>query len=290
MNARMTIDPRSVDWNNVVASSYRISQTFRYEYPEPITHLRHRLVISPRERHGDQRRVSHDVIIRPDVPARLQTDAFGNDVVAVHADRVDRHISFTLDCVVTRDRRSGAHLVDDSHADQPAYRERRRLTTPDAALADTAADLRRAYGDAHERAHAISAFVHDAMVYTKDETDVFTTAAQAFATRRGVCQDYAHVAISIARASGLAARYVSGHLLGEGATHAWFEIFVPDGLTTRVIALDPTHGCGVDLRYVVIAVGRDYDDVAPTSGIFTGRAGGKLSAEQRVDLTNVTAA
>ena len=290
MNDIATIDPRTVDWTNVVASSYRITQTFRYDYAEPITHLRHRLVVSPRERHGDQRRVSHDVRVSPDLPTRLQTDVFGNDIVALHADRVDRHIAFTLDCLVTRDRRTGVHVVDDSHAEQPAYRERRRLTHADAALADAGADLRRRHADAHERAHAISDFVYGAMTYTKDATDVFTTAAQAFAARRGVCQDYAHVMIAIARASGLTARYVSGHLLGEGATHAWVEIFVPQGLATRVVALDPTHGCGVDLRYVVIAVGRDYEDVAPTSGIYTGRAAGTLSAEQRVDVTRVIAA
>jgi transglutaminase-like putative cysteine protease len=107
--------------------------------------------------------------------------------------------------------------------------------------------------------------------------------------RRGVCQDYAHIAIALSRECGLPARYVSGHLLGEGATHAWVEFLVPAGRDReRVVSLDPTNACATNLRYVVVAVGRDYDDVAPTSGVFFGKTKSKIDSRQSVRVTDIT--
>jgi len=107
--------------------------------------------------------------------------------------------------------------------------------------------------------------------------------------RRGVCQDYAHIAIALSRVCGLPARYVSGHLLGEGATHAWVEFLVPTGSgRRRVISLDPTNDCATNLRYIVVAVGRDYDDVAPTSGCYVGKGPGAINSRQSVRITDVT--
>lgn len=80
---------------------------------------------------------------------------------------------------------------------------------------------------------------------------------------------------------------MSGHLLGEGGTHAWIEILVPAGSGARVLAYDPTHGSVVDLRYVIVAVGRDYADVAPTSGVFTAPYNGELTATKTVTVTQV---
>ena len=65
------------------------------------------------------------------------------------------------------------------------------------------------------------------MAYTHGVTGVRTTAAEAFALRRGVCQDYAHIMLALCRLCDLPARYVSGHLLGEGGTHAWVDVLLP---------------------------------------------------------------
>ncbi len=154
---------------------------------------------------------------------------------------------------------------------------------------EAAAELRSLHPNQHELAVEIVHFVHAHMTYTKGVTDVFTTAATAFAQARGVCQDYAHVAISIARAAGLSARYVSGHLLGEGATHAWVEFLVADRKHgPLVLSYDPTYCKETDFRYIVVAIGRDYDDVPPTSGVFTGPKSGKLHGQQSVRLVEVT--
>jgi transglutaminase-like putative cysteine protease len=284
------IVPETLDWSAIVAATYRIDQSIRYDYASPISRLRHKLVISPRAAHGNQRRLSHDLYVSPDTPARASSDAFGNDVVSLDVPHVERSIAFALTSDVLRDLRLGEHLAAaDALAGLSGVCLRRRLIRPDEALQDIAADLRARHPNAEELAHAISAFVHREMIYTKCVTDVFTTGAVAFSMRRGVCQDYAHIAIALSRVCGLGARYVSGHLIGEGATHAWVEFLVPAGRDrVRVISLDPTNGCATNLRYIVVAVGRDYDDVAPTSGVFVGDCSGAIDSRQSVRITGVT--
>jgi transglutaminase-like putative cysteine protease len=111
------------------------------------------------------------------------------------------------------------------------------------------------------------------MAYEWGITGVHTTAAEAVAGGIGVCQDYAHVMIAACRAVGLPARYVSGHLLGEGGSHAWVEVLrrEPGRKGSWVVeAWDPTHDRPAERGYITVAVGRDYADVAPMSGCYDG--------------------
>jgi transglutaminase-like putative cysteine protease len=291
MSGESFIDHRRLDFNAVIAVTYEVEQSFCYEYETPIRDLRHRLVVVPRDEHGDQRRISQQLSVTPDARARADRDAFGNDIVDFTVSHVERSIRFALNSRVVRDRRLGPHRVDPTQLADPALRGIRRLIRLDAALRDAGAGIRALYPRPAERAEAIVRFVHREMIYTKAVTDIFTTASVAFSMRRGVCQDYAHVAIALARACGLTARYVSGHLLGEGATHAWVEFLIPHPSgEVHVAAFDPTTGRATDWRYVVVAVGRDYEDVAPSSGVFTGEPTGRLGALQIVRVTAVTLA
>ena len=111
-----------------------------------------------------------------------------------------------------------------------------------------------------------------------------TTAAEALAVGRGVCQDFAHVMLALCHLLGLPARYVSGHLLGRGGTHAWVEVIVPRAGHAEAIAFDPCHGRRTDGGYVTVATGRDYSDVAPTSGSYVGASPGRLTADRRVGV------
>ncbi len=104
---------------------------------------------------------------------------------------------------------------------------------------------------------------------------------------RGVCQDYPHVMLALCHAAHLLARYVSGHLVGEGGSHAWVEVIIQDqspaGPARSVaVAFDPTHNRRAGRGYVTVAVGRDYCDVAPTSGTFEGAGPGTLSVHKRL--------
>ena len=109
----------------------------------------------------------------------------------------------------------------------------------------------------------------------------------ALAGGKGVCQDYAHVMLSLCRVVGVPARYVSGHLVGEGGSHAWVEVVVSDALArgtsrTVAVAFDPTHNRRAGQGYFTVAIGRDYNHVAPTSGTFEGKDPGVLSALKRL--------
>ena len=163
----------------------------------------------------------------------------------------------------------------------PRHLRPTRLTRPDAALRALAAELRsRTAGDA-DFAEAGCARVHAELDFAFDATSVATTAAEAYAAGRGVCQDFAHVLLALCRAAGVPARYVSGHLLGQpGGSHAWVEVLVRDGSGARALAVDPTNGCRAGRRHLPVAVGRDYADVAPTSGVYSGTARGRLTGDQ----------
>jgi transglutaminase-like putative cysteine protease len=159
------------------------------------------------------------------------------------------------------------------------------LTAPDAAIHDAARSLG-PVRDVLETADAISDLIRSSFEYAHGATSVRTTAAAAWQLRRGVCQDMAHVMIAMCASVGICARYVSGHLLGEGASHAWAEVFDP--ARQRVVAIDPTHRRRTDLRYITTATGRDYFDVAPTSGTYTGRqSGGSLRVDKAVRLIDL---
>ncbi|MGH9190800.1 MAG: transglutaminase family protein [Acidimicrobiales bacterium] len=126
-----------------------------------------------------------------------------------------------------------------------------------------------------EAVAAAMAWVGDRLRYERGTTDVTTTAADALRLGVGVCQDYAHLALSALRGLGIPARYVSGYLhpdpdaevgaVVEGQSHAWVEAWLGTWL-----GLDPTHGGGVGERHVVVARGRDYADVLPLKGVYHG--------------------
>jgi len=284
-DALLTLDVASVRWDDVVEATYVVQQRFRYDYPGPVADLQHRLMVVPRERHGAQQRIATRLDVTPHAVAHDAHDAFGNPVATFFARRVDGSIEFAHRSIVTRTR--GDHRALASELDDGRLLTQTTLTAADAVLRDAATMLRARHPEARDRAEAICAFVFEQMHYVTGSTDVETTAAAAFSRRTGVCQDYAHVALALARHGGLVARYVSGHLLGEGGTHAWIEIVLRGDDGAVVLAYDPTHGRRVDMRYIAIAVGRDYADVAPTSGVFTAPYNGELTASKRVWATSV---
>ncbi|MDD3252152.1 MAG: transglutaminase family protein [Lachnospiraceae bacterium] len=110
--------------------------------------------------------------------------------------------------------------------------------------------------------------LHGRFLYVPGVTSVRTTAAEAFAGGCGVCQDYAHIFISLCRLGGIPARYVAGLVPGEGATHAWAEVW--DQGAWR--GYDPTHNALVDETYIKLTHGRDFVDGTVDKGCFLGYA------------------
>jgi len=282
------IDPASVDWTRARRASYQLKQTFRYEYPAPVLNLNHRLVVVPPERFGGQRRLSHNVSVILD-GARIEnrSDRFGNVVYDVFAPRVPGVVEFIAEVAV--ERAATPNRLTDGWLGDRYLLEPSRLTEADDSISRAADDLIEQAEWGLSLADRINDWVYQSMTYRHGVTGVRTTAAEALALGAGVCQDYAHVMLAMCRACRLPSRYVSGHLLGQGGTHAWVEVVLPtdDGTGDAIAhAFDPTHASRGGLGYVTVAVGADYSDVAPTSGTFSGLRG-TLTATKRVTLTEI---
>jgi len=280
------------DWARVSRTTYSIRQHLHYQYPVPIRDLRQRLILVPPLSHGDQKRLGWGVeascpAIRSDF-----RDRFGNVVVDLVVDTVPCEIEFDPWPVVERRAGAGPHRLaarTNAHALAKMARPS-TLTMPDDALRQATHELVGAGSGGLALGERICHWVHRAMAYRHDVTSIRTTAAQALALGAGVCQDYAHIALTICRLAGVPARYVSGHLLGEGGSHAWIEVMVEDPDSSScwlAVALDPTHDCRAGLNYLTIATGRDYRDVAPTSGSYRSAEAGSLAVRKHACLVEV---
>jgi len=254
-----------------------LHQRFRYDYSSPVRELEHRLMVLPPAVQGDQVRVLHRLEVHGAEARVVESfDRFGNVVVDVRAALVTDHVEFEIR--VEADRLSGVLPTALGVAEHRRFSAPSPLTSPDPALRAAAADLGASGDRGLELADRINGWTHTAMGYRHGVTGVRTTAAEALALGLGVCQDYAHVMLTLCRLSGLSARYVSGHLQGEGGSHAWVEVLVPSG----AVAFDPTNGRRAGSNYLTIAVGRDYADVAPTCGTFRGTGCGVLTTSKEL--------
>lgn len=143
--------------------------------------------------------------------------------------------------------------------------------------------------DVQQAVELIMAFVKNGFTYCLGATLVETRVEEVFRERNGVCQDFAHVMISLCRAIGIPTRYISGYFWveeGEGGTgddntasHAWVESYLPG---IGWVGYDPTHNRRVDENYVKVAVGRDYFDVRPLSGSYRGKSAAVMDVAVQV--------
>ena len=138
--------------------------------------------------------------------------------------------------------------------------------------------------------------IYGAFDYDPGVTEADSPIDLALEAGRGVCQDFAHIMIAVARSWGLPARYVSGYMFNDrahgdrsdpDATHAWAEVFLP---TLRWVGFDPTNNMLTGERHVTVAVGRDYADVPPSRGVFKGDAESQLAVGVSVRRARTTIA
>jgi len=263
-----------------------------YDYATPAREIVTRLRLFPPAHRGPQRLLSCDLDVWPHPSHTRQfADEFGNGVVELFHEAPTDTLRITAKLVTEhrgRDPRSfsrgrlgalhgvpaagvGSFRVPSVLADHSVEADQVAREVAPAALTDI------------ERVERIGAWVYRSMRFQKGVTNISTTASAALAGRAGVCQDFAHVMLGICRAAGLPARYVSGFVPGEGYMHAWVEALVreqPDG-GAYWLAFDPTQNRAADGRYLAVAVGRDYRDIAPLSGTFVGSAPGRLETWTR---------
>lgn len=152
-------------------------------------------------------------------------------------------------------------------------------------------DLVEPKGDPLSALRQLNSTICDAFQYSPGVTDASSPIDVALSERRGVCQDFAHIMIAVARHWGIPARYISGYLChrprssnrsGNDATHAWLEAYMP---SLGWVGFDPTNDILAGERHIRAAVGRDYSDVPPTRGTFKGGAESELAISVLVEPT-----
>lgn len=286
---------------------YDVGLRIRYTYQAPAAGGRHVLYMTPADVEG-QRPITSLLEIKPKPDERIaRTDFFGNTLVEVafrapHAEiefrlksRVERKVAAVqadtsapldaLDAEIAAIRSLAGASPHHFLADSPRVKSRpefgayaREQITPEIT---TTLEAIVAIGNAIDRD----------MTFESGSTNVDTPPEEAFARRRGVCQDFSHIMIGCLRGVGIPAGYVSGFLRtnpppgqqrleGSDAMHAWVRAWV--GGQMGWVEYDPTNGMHVREQHIVVAYGRDYSDVAPVRGVV--RTSGSQASSQAVDV------
>jgi transglutaminase-like putative cysteine protease len=229
------------------------------------------------------------VLFRSDRDCRLiaAEDAFGNIVHRFTVDGPLDQLTTMVEGDVTTFDTAGVVAGAPERFPPQLYLRETPLTAPGAGILDFVRAAYRGDGGSLAGLHRLLLAIYEKMTFDTDATHAATTAAEAFAQGRGVCQDFAHLFIACARAAGAPARYVSGYYLRsdgdeQAAGHAWAEAYV-EGLGW--VGFDPAHGVSPGERHVRVAVALDYLSAAPIRGARTGGAGETMEVRLRVAPT-----
>lgn len=288
---------------------YRVRHETAYDYSNEVVHAHHLLHLTPRDS-PHQTCTAYSLTIDP-APTTQQpaTDGFGNPVVRLEFDRPHSRLSVIAEMnVEVCDRSSEASLQNepwervrnrlayvgrppsDERLDASCYRCESPHVRIKQAFTEYGADCFTTRRPIVAAVEALMMKIYKDMTYTPGATDVGTPLLQVLETRRGVCQDYAHLMIACVRSRGLAARYVSGYLrttpregsarlVGADASHAWVSVWCPP---IGWIEFDPTNGIRAGLDHIALAWGRDFGDVSPLRGVIVG--GGRHTLNVRVTV------
>lgn len=277
---------------------YDLSLHMGYRYDVPASGSHHILRVLPLSLPGRQRLVAGAVTIepKPDETTRF-TDFFGHPATTIALRSPHQRLDIRMQARVIIDAQP--IQADFSPTLEGLAEELTALWSLDAGsphhflgpsprLGDVAtiAGYARAGLDAdrtvRQIAEGLCARIHADFSYDPDATTVDTSPKDAFALKRGVCQDFAHVMIVALRSLGIPAGYVSGFLRtipppgqprleGADAMHAWVRVWC--GKSTGWIELDPTNDIAAGSDHIVVAFGRDYSDVAPVIGVLKSYGG-----------------
>ncbi len=271
---------------------FEITHTTRYKYGHPAAEAYGEARLRPPDS-PSQTVVNHRLTIDPDVKASGYTDHFGNHVDFYSLPFRHRHLVIVNQATVrthpaerpaeSLDLRVGdaRQILGSAMPDIFEYLQPTRVVPigRDALVwANKYLGSRASIGEGLQR---LNEAIHTEFKYQSGSTENSTPLAAIWKSKTGVCQDFAHIMLSIVRTAGLPARYVCGYietdpprsgarLTGAVATHAWIETLVPG---MRWVALDPTNRQWVGERHVAVSVGRDYTDATPLRGTFKGSGG-----------------
>ena len=282
---------------------YDVRQTTTCAYASPVAHARHVLRLTPIHRDGQRVQVASLQIVPEPRHRREGQDFFGNRLTWVDIEEPHKTLTVKLSARVTVDAaiepaasttppwdavREEASASSDIGPLSPVhFLFPSRMISLDPEIRDYTRASFPAGRPVFDAALELMRRLKADITYEIGATTVTTTPPMSFALRRGVCQDFAHIMISGLRGIGLPAAYVSGYLRsaprtdptrlqGADAMHAWVLVWC--GSQTGWVGLDPTNTIVASDEHVVLAIGRDYTDVAPMDGVIVGSGG------QRIDV------
>ena len=258
----------------------RISHESIYRYEAPVAGVIQTLRLTPRN-HDGQYVVSWRIDISEDCRLDHHEDAFGNITHTFTAEGNFTELGVTVDGEVETQDTNGIVRGAIERFPPSLFLRETALTRPDTAIVAFAREARAATdSDTLALLHRMTERLHREIVFDTDPTHTATTAAEAFALRRGVCQDLSHVFISAARSLEIPARYVGGYfhradgVVQQEAGHAWAEAFVPD---IGWVGFDPANGISPTDQHVRVAVGLDFLGASPVRGARKGGGSEALS-------------
>lgn len=277
---------------------FEIRHTTDYRYEHPASEACVEARLTPPEL-PSQRILAHEIVFEPAAPVSSYGDYFGNRTVFYSM--VRRHGQLTVTNRLTVETSAPgwpdeameltvgeARQIFSSMATDVFDYVRPTGAVPNGGeSARWARRLLRSDVALREAIERLNAEIHRGFKYRKGATDNCTPLAAIWKARAGVCQDFAHVMLSILRTAGLPARYVCGYvetdppkdarrLVGSVATHAWVEVMVPGRVW---VALDPTNNQWCGQRHVAVSCGRDFADATPLRGTFKGSGGQNMSVK-----------
>ena len=279
---------------------YNIEHISRYEYSSTVRHSVMSLCLKPRA-DTCQKLLRFGITTNPVAPVSEVEDCFGNTVHVMNIHREHSSLEIVVQSTVETERPAPLlrTLSTGSWSEIRSWRNSFELwdftqpsamARPSPSLAAFVDRLGLSQGsDPLESLLRLSDAVHGSFRYMPGSTDAASPIEHILESGEGVCQDYAHVMIAIARSWGVPARYVSGYVLlrlgtdglrREAATHAWVECMLP---SLGWVGFDPTNEGVVDERYVRVGIGRDYKDVSPTRGVLKGVAASTLRVAVRME-------
>jgi transglutaminase-like putative cysteine protease len=256
-----------------------------YRYQQPANAVIQTLRLTPRN-HDGQYVTGWRIDVSENCQLDQHEDAFGNITHVFRAEGPFSELRVSVDGEVETQDTSGVVRGAIERFPPSLFLRETELTRADPAIVEFAGHARLNAGrDTLSVVHRLLEILAAEIVYDTDPTHPATTAAEAFALKRGVCQDITHIFISAARHLGIPARYVGGHfhrndgVTDQEAGHAWAEVFVPN---LGWVAFDAANGiCATD-AHVRVAVGLDYLGAAPVRGSRSGGGGETLSVAVRV--------
>jgi transglutaminase-like putative cysteine protease len=263
----------------------RIAHTTTYRYQPPATGVIQILRMTPGS-HDGQYVAEWQIDLSTDSRLDMHQDAFGNITHVLTCGPI-AEITINVEGLVETHDTGGVLKGTDERFPPSLFLRSTPLTEKNPAMASFARELRaESETDVLGFLHTLMTQINEHMIFDEDPTNSGTSAVEAFALKRGVCQDYAHIFIACARSAGVPARFVAGHFLRsdgviqQQAGHAWAEAFVAD---LGWVGFDPANGISTTDAHARVAVGLDYLGAAPVRGTRYGGGMETLTVGVRVE-------